>query len=342
MIDLFRSYGHVDIDTARVYGDGSSESFLGQLNLTGVNLDTKLFPSAANPAIAAMGTPYHHNAQDLRLGLMRSLEALQVPKVHVWYLHSPDRTVPFEDTLREVNDLHQEGYFENLGISNYQSWELAKLCEISERNGWIKPSVCQGIYNAFHRAVEPELLRCLRHYGISFYCFNPLAASLLTSRYSRDKPEATAGGRFDPGTRPGALSRRRYYQDVYFDALEIFTPPDQQQYSKRFLSSAPGLPSTCPPWPTYAESSQCQAAGVTSFSLALSQSLQLDHVQDPLDCLHGVPRLVSGKAIKKAHSSIERRSLVILGHSSGWEGFIHKMGNTEGGLPTYLQQQTWT
>lgn len=194
MIDLFRSYGHVDIDTARVYGDGSSESFLGQLNLAGVNLDTKLFPSAANPAIAAVGTPYHHNAQDLRLGLMRSLEALQVPKVHVWYLHSPDRTVPFEDTLREVNDLHQEGYFENLGISNYQSWELAKLCEISERNGWIKPSVCQGIYNAFHRAVEPELLRCLRHYGISFYCFNPLAASLLTSRYSRDKPEATAGG----------------------------------------------------------------------------------------------------------------------------------------------------
>lgn len=224
MIDLFRSYGHVDIDTARVYGDGSSETFLGHLNLTGVNLDTKLFPSAANPAIAGVATPYHHNAQDLRLGLMRSLEALQVPKVHVWYLHSPDRTVPFEDTLREVNSLHQEGYFENLGISNYQSWEVAKLCEISERNGWIKPSVCQGIYNAFHRAVEPELLRCLRHYGISFYCFNPLAAGLLTSRYSRDKPEATAGGRFDPGTRPGALSRRRYYQDVYFDALEILRP----------------------------------------------------------------------------------------------------------------------
>ncbi|KAJ5686247.1 hypothetical protein N7536_008866 [Penicillium majusculum] len=228
MVDLFKSYGHVDIDTARIYGDGSSETFLGNLNLTDVNLDTKLFPSAANPKMALMGTSYHHNAKDLRLGLIRSLEALKVPKVHIWYLHSPDRTVPFEETLCEVNKLYQEGYFEKLGISNYQSWEVARLCEIWERNGWIKPSVCQGIYNAFHRAIEPELLPCLRHYGIAFYCFNPLAAGMLTNRYSRDKPDATAGGRFDPNTGPGALARRRYYQEPDFDALDILRPVAQK------------------------------------------------------------------------------------------------------------------
>ncbi|KAJ5354242.1 Aldo/keto reductase [Penicillium brevicompactum] len=214
MVDLFQSYGHVDIDTARIYGDGSSETFLGNLTTTG--RPTQKWHWG--------GTPYHHNAHDLRLGLMRSLEALKVPKVHVWYLHSPDRTVPFEETLREVNQLYQEGYFEKLGVSNYQSWEVARLCEISEKNGWIKPSVCQGIYNAFHRAVEPELLRCLRYYGIAYYCFNPLAAGMLTSRYSRERPEAATGGRFDPNTGPGALTRRRYYQDADFEALEILRP----------------------------------------------------------------------------------------------------------------------
>ncbi|CAI7574354.1 unnamed protein product [Penicillium discolor] len=197
MVELFKSYGHVDIDTARIYGDGSSETFLGNLNLTDVNLDTKLFPSAANPKMALMGTSYHHNAKDLRLGLIRSLEALKVPKVHIWYLHSPDRTVPFEETLCEVNKLYQEG-------------------------------VCQGIYNAFHRAIEPELLPCLRHYGIAFYCFNPLAAGMLTNRYSRNKPDATAGGRFDPNTGPGALARRRYYQEPDFDALDILRPVVQK------------------------------------------------------------------------------------------------------------------
>ncbi|KAJ5712163.1 Aldo/keto reductase [Penicillium malachiteum] len=212
MVSLFKSYGHVDIDTARIYGDGSSEQFLGDLKLMGVNLDTKPFPTA------------HHSPKDLRKGLMRSLKALQVPKVHVWYLHSPDRIVPFEDTLREVNKLHQEGYFDMLGISKYQSWEVATLCNIADKNGWIKPSVCQGIYNSFYRTVELELLRCLRHYGISYYCFNPLAGGMLTSRYARDKPGAVTGGRFDPGSGSGVLTRERYYNDVDFDALEILRP----------------------------------------------------------------------------------------------------------------------
>lgn len=224
MVELFTSYGHVDIDTARVYGDGSSEEFLGNLKLAGVNLDTKLFPTAVNPAVAGVSAPYYHTPEDLRKGLMSSLKALKVPKIHIWYLHSPDRTVPFEETLCEVNKLHQEGYFEKLGISNYQSWEVATMCDIADKNGWIKPSVCQGIYNAFHRAVEPELLRCLRYYGISYYCFNPLAGGMLTSRYARDNPEAVVGGRFDPKLAPGALSRKRYYNDVDFDALEILRP----------------------------------------------------------------------------------------------------------------------
>jgi aflatoxin B1 aldehyde reductase len=140
---------------------------------------------------------------------MDSLEALQVSKVHIWYLHNPDRTVSLEETLQEVNKLHEEGYFEKLGIRNYQSWEVAKVCAICDKNGWIKPSVCQGIYNAFHRAVEPELLRCLRKHGIAFYCFNPLAAGMLTGRYSRNDNDSTVGGRFDSSTVPGRLGRFR-------------------------------------------------------------------------------------------------------------------------------------
>ncbi|PYH67640.1 aldo/keto reductase family protein [Aspergillus vadensis CBS 113365] len=228
MVDHFKLYGHRDIDTARIYGNGSSEAFLGRMGLSSLALDTKLFPSAANPSMASATTSYHHTPEDLRRGLMESLEALKVSKVHIWYLHSPDRTVPFEETLREVNKLHQEGYFDKLGISNYQAWEVAMICDICDHNGWIKPSVCQGIYNAFHRAVEPELLRCLRYHGISFYCFNPLAAGMLTARYSRDTPDAVSRGRFDPSSASEIHTRRRYYHDVYFDALEILRPVAKQ------------------------------------------------------------------------------------------------------------------
>jgi aflatoxin B1 aldehyde reductase len=47
---------------------------------------------------------------------------------------------------------------------------------------------------------------------------------MLTSRYSRDKPDTVTEGRFDPATNAGNLTRRRYYHDVYFDALEVLRP----------------------------------------------------------------------------------------------------------------------
>ena len=80
--------------------------------------------------MALVGAPYHHNVKDLRLGLMRILEAVKVPNVHIWYLHSPGRTAPFGEALREVSKL----YHEKLGTSNYRFWEVAMPCDISKKN----------------------------------------------------------------------------------------------------------------------------------------------------------------------------------------------------------------
>ena len=40
----------------------------------------------------------------------------------MWYLHAPDRTVPYEITLKAVNELYKEGKFKRFGISNYMSY----------------------------------------------------------------------------------------------------------------------------------------------------------------------------------------------------------------------------
>lgn len=39
----------------------------------------------------------------------------------MWYLHGPDRQTPYEETLKAVNDLYNEGLFKRWGISNYMS-----------------------------------------------------------------------------------------------------------------------------------------------------------------------------------------------------------------------------
>ncbi|KAH9204792.1 NADP-dependent oxidoreductase domain-containing protein [Leptodontidium sp. 2 PMI_412] len=213
VLDLFLQYGHVEVDTARVYGDGTSEELLSEVDWQkrGIVMDTKLYPNVK----------YTHSPKDVRSGLMDSLEALKTDKVDMFYLHGPDRTVPFEETLLAVNELYKEGYFNRFGISNFLSYEVAKICEICEKNGWIKPTVYQGNYSALQRSVEAELFPCLRHYGISLYAFQPLAAGFLTGRYQRSQIEFEEGSRFDSKQRIGKVTQGRYINDSYFDALDL-------------------------------------------------------------------------------------------------------------------------
>eukprot|EP01117_Protostelium_nocturnum_P012095 TRINITY_DN4430_c0_g1_i1.p1 TRINITY_DN4430_c0_g1~~TRINITY_DN4430_c0_g1_i1.p1 ORF type:complete len:339 (+),score=77.61 TRINITY_DN4430_c0_g1_i1:469-1485(+) len=227
ILDVFQKHGHSEVDTARVYGGGSSEEYLGDIDWKsrGIKMQTKLYPTKGTPMVGKLtDEAYTHSPEDVRLGLKRSLEALKADKIDMFYLHGPDRSTPFEDTLREVNNLYKEGHFERFGISNFMAWEVAKICEICEKNGWIKPTVYQGIYNALHRAVEPELFPCLRHYGISLYAFQPLAGGFLTGKYSRETEEFEEGSRFDPKKWQGAFTRARYWNDPYFEALDILKP----------------------------------------------------------------------------------------------------------------------
>lgn len=113
--------------------------------------------------------------------------------------------------MKAVNDLYKEGLFERLGISNYMAWEVSSMVEMCRANGWIQPSVYQGVYNALHRTVEAELFPCLRHYGMAFYAYNPLAGGYLTSRYHREDNDGSidAGSRFDPKPWQGQMYRSR-------------------------------------------------------------------------------------------------------------------------------------
>lgn len=40
-----------------------------------------------------------------------------------------------------------------------------------------RPFCLQGMYNATTRQVETELFPCLRHFGLRFYAYNPLAGT---------------------------------------------------------------------------------------------------------------------------------------------------------------------
>lgn len=89
-IDLMLSHGQTGIDTSRIYAQGTSEKLIGTLDLRGVaRVDTKIFPLA----------PGDHEPAKLKETFKICQEALGAQKIRVFYLHAPDRSVPYEDTL---------------------------------------------------------------------------------------------------------------------------------------------------------------------------------------------------------------------------------------------------
>ncbi|KAF9476586.1 Aldo/keto reductase [Pholiota conissans] len=210
ILDAFRAHGHTEIDTARTYAGGTSEEYLGQIDLLakGFKIETKLSPRKN------VEDPITHDAEGLKRHLFKSLKALNVKSLEMWYLHAPDHTVPYEITFKAVNDLYKEGYFKRLGISNYSSWEVAEIVGICRNNGYIQPTAYQGIYNAIHRTVEPELFPCLRKFGISFYEFNPLGGGFFTGRYNSINDAPEEGSRFDPNKTQGKVLERALLQSA--------------------------------------------------------------------------------------------------------------------------------
>ncbi|KAM0716431.1 hypothetical protein Q7P37_007876 [Cladosporium fusiforme] len=225
ILTTFQSHGHNEVDTASGYSEGTSEEMLGDLSLDSAHRDlsisTKYYPSFGRPVPESWkDKTARHTPEELRANLMASLRALKTSKLDIWYLHAPDRSTPFATTFAAVNELYNEGHFSRLGLSNYQSWEVAQICELCRANGWKEPDVYQGVYNALRRNVEGELFPCLRHYGMAFYAYNPLAGGYLTDRYKRETTEVEAGSRFDASLFQGRAFRKRYWNDAYFDALE--------------------------------------------------------------------------------------------------------------------------
>jgi len=219
ILDYFQGRGYNEVDTARVYVGGLQESFTRSANWQsrGLTLATKCAPLE----------PGMHKPDKLRGQCEASLEELGTGCVDIYYLHVPDHSVPYEETLEGINALHKEGKFVQFGLSNYAAWEVAEIYNICKERGFVKPTVYQAMYNAITRGIDPELIPCCRKYGIDIVIYNPLAGGIFSGKYkTKDVPKE---GRYsDISSRQGAMYRERYFKDAVFDALNIIEPVVQK------------------------------------------------------------------------------------------------------------------
>jgi len=150
-----------------------------------------------------------------------SLAALRVECVDIFYLHAPDVNASLEETLGAVQAAFTAGHFKRFALSNFTAWETVWIHGYMSKQGWVVPTIYQGMLNALTRKATEELLPALRRCGMAFYAYNPLAGGMLTGKHSRESMATQADGRFTAATPWGKIYRDRYMQEQQFAALDL-------------------------------------------------------------------------------------------------------------------------
>ncbi len=207
-VNAFLDAGYDELDTAFVYNEGNCERLLGEV-LPALDRPFRI-ATKVNPRISGK-----LDAEAAYTQVNGSLERLGLSSVDTVFLHFPDPATPVISVLEAMADLHDQGRYRELGLSNFPAWMVADVWHICDRHGWVRPTVFEGVYNPLTRRAEAELNDCLRQYGMRFYAYNPMCGGLLTGKYGSFE-EAPTDGRFTH--RPNY--RGRYWIKSFFDAVD--------------------------------------------------------------------------------------------------------------------------
>jgi len=156
------------IDTADSYGPHVSEELIAEA----------LYPYPAGMVIATKGglersgpNQWHMNAEPghLRSALEGSLKRLKLERIDVYQLHRIDPNVPYEKTLKFLQQVQREGLVKHIGLSEVSIADLKRAQE------YVPIVSLQNKYSIVVRNWEQELEYCNEN-GIAFIPWNPINA----------------------------------------------------------------------------------------------------------------------------------------------------------------------
>src|SRR5712664_455697 len=190
--DAFREAGGNFIDTANVYTNGTSESFLGEFmqgRRQSVVLATKYTNSMPGTDPNAAGNQRKNMVQSVEASLKR----LRTDYIDLYWVHIWDQITPVEEVMRGLDDLVRAGKVLYTGISDAPAWWIAQANTLAQLRGWSPFVGLQIEYSLVERAVERELIPTAKALKLGILAFSPLAGGFLTGKYHGEgKP---VGGR---------------------------------------------------------------------------------------------------------------------------------------------------
>lgn len=198
-LELFTEYGGSLLDVAPIYGDGNCEPLVGDL-LAKTGLRDRV-------VLAGKAGFVHRDGQVVRDGsrgnlldqLDQSLRDLRTDHLDLWQIHSPDLTVPLEETFGALEHAVASGRTRYVGVSNFTGWQVGLgHTWLGLRSSPVPLVSNQVEYSMLNRDPEAEVTEAAEHLGMSTLAWSPLGRGVLTGKYR--------GGR-TPGDSRGADSR---------------------------------------------------------------------------------------------------------------------------------------
>ena len=195
-------------DTAEAYGFGASERSLA-----------KALGNRRKDAVVVtkFGVGYKEapnfrdsSRQRVTASIDQSLQNLNTDYVDVYMVHWPDVNTPFEETMRALDDLVQQGKVRAVGISNF------RLSQIEESMRTRRVDVAQYCWNLFDRRMQKEVYPYCRDQNIGVMAYGSLAYGLLTGTFTEDMDFGTDDWRARRGRMGGINLFQHLFGPDYF------------------------------------------------------------------------------------------------------------------------------
>jgi aryl-alcohol dehydrogenase-like predicted oxidoreductase len=190
-------------DTAEAYGFGASERSLAKA----LGARRKQAVIATKFGVGYKDAPNFRDSTRKRVmaSIERSLKNLDTDYVDVYLIHWPDRNTPFDETMRALDDLVQQGKVRAVGLSNFKLEEI-KACMRTRR-----VDVAQYCWNMFDRRMQKEIFPHFREHGVGVMAYGSLAYGMLTGTLS----EEMAFEKNDWRSRRGQMANLNLFQHLF-------------------------------------------------------------------------------------------------------------------------------
>lgn len=157
-------FGLTVVDTAEMYGDGATESFVGEV-LAGLR-DQVILVSKAYPENAGRGR--------LVQACEASLKRLRTDRLDLYLLHWRG-SVPLAETVEAMEGLKRAGKIRAWGVSNL---DLGDMDELAAAGG-AGCATDQVLYNVTRRGPEFDLLPALAERNVPVMAYSPVEQGRL-------------------------------------------------------------------------------------------------------------------------------------------------------------------